>query len=80
MVNLHLMKEEWIETVLGNSWVIVGSDGMPCAPKAYLRTVGTHSRVLGSHVRERGTLDLMTGPLKMSLGGLDSGTHQMASP
>ena len=66
-VILHFMKEEWIETALGNDWVIVASDGMPYAPKAHPRTAGTYSRVLGRYVRERGTLDLMTALLKMSL-------------
>ena len=66
-VILHFMKEEWIETALGNDWVIVASDGMPYAPKAHPRTAGTYSRVLGRYVRERGTLDLMTAPLKMTL-------------
>ena len=61
------MKEEWIETALGNDWVIVASDGMPYAPKAHPRTAGTYSRVLGRYVRERGTLDLMTALLKMTL-------------
>ena len=65
-VVLHFMKEEWIETALGNDWVIVASDGMPYAPKAHPRTAGTYSRVLGRYVRERGTLDLMTALLKMS--------------
>ena len=37
-VILHFMKEEWIETALGNNWVIVASDGMPYAPKAHPRT------------------------------------------
>jgi len=49
------MKEEWIETALGNNWVIVTSDGMPYAPKAHPRTAGTYSRVLGRYVRERGS-------------------------
>ena len=66
-VILHFMKEEWIETALGNNWVIVASDGMPYAPKAHPRTAGTYSRVLGRYVRERGTLDLMTALLKMTL-------------
>ena len=66
-VILHFMKEEWIETALGNDWVIVASDGMPYAPKAHPRTAGTYSRVLGRYVRERGTLDLMTALLKMTL-------------
>ena len=66
-VILHFMQEEWIETALGNDWVIVASDGMPYAPKAHPRTAGTYSRVLGRYVRERGTLDLMTALLKMSL-------------
>ena len=65
-VILHFMKEEWIETALGNDWVIVASDGMPYAPKAHPRTAGTYSRVLGRYVRERDTLDLMTALLKMS--------------
>ena len=66
-VILHFMQEEWIETALGNDWVIVASDGMPYAPKAHPRTAGTYSRVLGRYVRERGTLDLMTALLKMTL-------------
>ena len=66
-VILHVMKEEWVETALGNNWVIVASDGMPYAPKAHPRTAGTYSRVLGRYVRERGTLDLMTALLKMTL-------------
>ena len=66
-VILHFMKEEWIETALGNNWVIVASDGMPYAPKAHPRTAGTYSRVLGRYVRERGTLDLTTALLKMTL-------------
>ena len=66
-VILHFMQEEWIETALANDWVIVASDGMPYAPKAHPRTAGTYSRVLGRYVRERGTLDLMTALLKMSL-------------
>ena len=66
-VILHFMQEEWIETALGNDWVIVASDGMPYAPKAHPRTAGTYSRILGRYVRERGTLDLMTALLKMTL-------------
>ena len=66
-VILHFMKEEWIETALGNDWVIVASDGMPYAPGAHPRTAGTYSRILGRYVRERGTLDLMTALRKMSL-------------
>ncbi len=65
-VILHFMKDEWIDTAIGNDWVIVASDGMPYAPGAHPRTAGTYSRVLGRYVRERGTLDLMTALLKMS--------------
>ncbi len=40
---------------------------MPYARKAHPRTAGTHLRVLGRYVRERGTPDLMTALLKMTL-------------
>jgi len=65
-VILHFMKEEWIDTAIGNDWVIVASDGMPYDPGAHPRTAGTYSRILGRYVRERGVLDLTTAISKMS--------------
>jgi N-acyl-D-aspartate/D-glutamate deacylase len=66
VVIVHMMKEEWVRTALGNDWVIVASDGMPYAEGAHPRTAGTFARILGRYVREEGLLDLPTAILKMS--------------
>ncbi len=67
VVIIHMMKPEWIKLGIQDPRTIIGSDGMPYAPKAHPRTAGTFSRVLGKYVREEKVLSLMDGLRKMTL-------------
>lgn len=67
VVIIHMMKPEWITLGLKDPRIMIGSDGMPYAPKAHPRTAGTFSRVLGRYVREQGILTLMEGLRKMTI-------------
>jgi N-acyl-D-amino-acid deacylase len=68
------MDEADVETILGVPWVAVCTDaegrrpGHPIldAGRPHPRTYGTAARVLGTHVRERGTLGLETAVAKLS--------------
>lgn len=67
VVILHMMKDEWIKRGLQHPVAMIGSDGMPYAPKAHPRTAGTFSRILGKYVRDEGTLSLPLAIKKMTL-------------
>lgn len=64
---IHMMKPEWIQTVMADPRVMVASDGMPYAPGAHPRSAGTFSRFLGRYVREQGVLPLLDGLRKITL-------------
>ena len=67
VVIIHMMKEEWIKKGIADSRTMIGSDGMPYAPKAHPRTAGTFSRVLGRYVREQKVVSLMEALKKMTI-------------
>jgi dihydroorotase len=67
VVIIHMMKPEWIVMGIKDSRTLIGSDGMPYAPKAHPRTAGTFSRVLGKYVREEKVIGLMDALRKMTL-------------
>jgi len=64
---VYPMQPEWIDAGVGSPVTMIGSDGMPCAPGAHPRSVGTFARVLGRYVLERGTLTLMDARSKMTI-------------
>ncbi len=55
-----VMSDADVEAILSTPWVMIGSDGIPCASgaKCHPRVNGTFARVLGRFVRERGVLGL----------------------
>lgn len=66
-VVMHGMQEEWVEAALRHPGVLVASDAMPLYEGGeHPRSAGTHARVLGVYVRERGTLALMDALARMS--------------
>jgi len=67
IVIIHMMKPEWIETMMANPDVMVASDGMPYAPGAHPRSAGTFSRFMGRYVREQEVLPLMDALKKITL-------------
>jgi len=67
VIIIHLMKPEWIETILSDPRVMVASDGMPYAPGAHPRSAGTFSRFLGRYVREQEVDSLMSGLSRVTL-------------
>lgn len=67
VVIIHMMKPEWIVKGIQSPVTMIGSDGMPYAPKAHPRTAGTFSRVLGKYVREEKTISLITALQKMTI-------------
>ncbi|MBT8220992.1 MAG: amidohydrolase family protein [Bacteroidia bacterium] len=67
IVIIHMMKPEWIKKGIQSPVTMIGSDGMPYAPKAHPRTAGTFARVLGKYVREEKVIDLMTALKKMTI-------------
>ncbi len=66
-VILHMMQPEWIEVAMAHPLVMIASDGMPMVPGAHPRGAGSHARVLGHYVRERGALSLMKAIEKLAL-------------
>jgi dihydroorotase len=66
-VILHMMEPEWIEAAVSHPLVMIASDGMPMVEGAHPRGAGTHARVLGHYVRERGAIGLMDAIAKLSL-------------
>lgn len=67
IVIIHMMKPEWILKGIQDNRTMIGSDGMPYAPKAHPRTAGTFSRVLGRYVREQKAVSLMDALKKMTI-------------
>jgi len=67
IVIIHMMKPEWISTMMADPRVMVASDGMPYAPGAHPRSAGTFARFLGKYVREENVLSLMDGLKKITL-------------
>jgi N-acyl-D-aspartate/D-glutamate deacylase len=61
------MGEEWLELALRHPGVLVASDAMPLYDGGeHPRSAGTHARILGRTVRERGTLTLLDALARMS--------------
>jgi len=66
-VVIHRMQEEWVELALRHPGVVVASDAMPFYEGGeHPRGAGTHARVLGRYVRERGTLTLLDALARLS--------------
>jgi dihydroorotase len=61
-----MMKPEWIDRAIAHPLVMIASDGMPMIEGAHPRGAGTHARVLGLYVREKGALTLMDAIRKLS--------------
>jgi N-acyl-D-aspartate/D-glutamate deacylase len=66
-VVIHALREEWVETALRHPGVLVASDAMPFYDGGeHPRGAGTHARILGRYVRERGTLSLLDALARLS--------------
>jgi dihydroorotase len=66
-VIIHGMREAWVEEALRHPGVLVAADAMPLYEGGeHPRSAGTHARVLGVYVRERGVLSLMDALARMS--------------
>lgn len=66
-VVIHGMQEEWVELALRHPGVLVASDAMPFYEGGeHPRGAGTHARILGRYVRERGTLTLLDALARLS--------------
>ncbi|MGH1493896.1 MAG: amidohydrolase family protein [Acidimicrobiales bacterium] len=61
--------DEEIQMAMQEPWVFVASDAIPTVEmNNHPRGAGTFSRTIGHYVREMGTLDLMTGLSKITIG------------
>jgi N-acyl-D-aspartate/D-glutamate deacylase len=67
MVAVFSMTEEIVSAAIKSPVTMIASDGILEKGKGHPRTAGTYSRVLGSYVREQGTLSLMDAISKMTL-------------
>ncbi len=66
-VIIHQLKPEWVDVAMASQDVMIASDGMQMVKGAHPRGAGTHSRVLGHYVRERGLMSLNDAVRKLSL-------------
>ena len=67
MVAVFSMTEDIVAAAIKSPLTMIASDGILERGKGHPRTAGTYSRVLGSYVREKGTLSLMEALTKMTL-------------
>jgi N-acyl-D-aspartate/D-glutamate deacylase len=67
MVAVFSMTEEVVATAINSPLTMIASDGILENGKGHPRTAGTYSRVLGSYVRDKGTLTLLAALTKMTL-------------
>lgn len=70
MINHHYVKEEWIETAIRWSGMMISTDALPTFGRDALTNPnisGTYSRFLGHYVRDRKILPLMDGLARTSL-------------
>jgi dihydroorotase len=67
MVAVFSMTEEIVAAAIKSPLTMIASDGILERGKGHPRTAGTYSRVLGSYVRDKGTLTLMDALTKMTL-------------
>ncbi len=67
MVAVFSMTEEVVTAAIKSPFTMIASDGILEKGKGHPRTAGTYSRILGSYVREKGTLSLMDALTKMTL-------------
>ena len=64
----HVMDPELVARAVAHPGVMIASDGMPMHGEApHPRGAGSHARVLGRHVRERGDLDWSEAIRKLAL-------------
>lgn len=66
-VIMHMMQPEWIERAIAHPLTMIASDGMPMVKGTHPRGAGSHARVLGLYVREKGVVSLMDALAKLSL-------------
>jgi N-acyl-D-aspartate/D-glutamate deacylase len=64
---IHVIPEPIVDSAIASPLTIIASDGRLERGRGHPRTAGTHARVLGHYVRERGLLTLMDALAKMSL-------------
>src|SRR6476469_4438081 len=67
MVAVFSMTEEIVDAAIKSPLTMIASDGILERGKGHPRTAGTYSRVLGTYVRDKGTLALMEALTKMTL-------------
>ncbi len=68
MVVLHCIPQSAVEAAMRHPSVIIASDSLPYEDgKSHPRTAGCYARVLGTFVREKRTLSLLSAVNKMSL-------------
>src|SRR6476469_1832528 len=67
MVAVFSMTEEIVAAAIKSPLTMIASDGILERGKGHPRTAGTYSRVLGTYVRDKGTLALMEALTKMTL-------------
>lgn len=66
---LGSIPDEEIQMALQEPWVLVASDAIPTIEmNNHPRGAGTFARLIGHYVRELGTLDLMSGLAKVTIG------------
>jgi len=67
MVAVFSMTEEIVAAAIKSPLTMIASDGILERGKGHPRTAGTYSRVLGTYVRDKGTLSLMDALTRMTL-------------
>ena len=67
MVIAHSISEDIVKSTIGDSMVIIASDGTLSGGKGHPRGTGTFARVLGKYVREEKLLSLSEGLRKITL-------------
>lgn len=67
MVAVFSMTPEIVDVAIKSPLTMIASDGILEKGKGHPRTAGTYSRVLGTYVRDKGTLTLMEALTKMTL-------------
>ncbi len=65
-MNIFLMNEEDVKTVIRHSLSMIGSDAIPSTGKPHPRFYGTFPRVLAKYVRQEQIISLQDGIRKMT--------------
>ncbi len=66
LMNIFLMNEEDVKTVIRHSLSMIGSDAIPSTGKPHPRFYGTFPRVLAKYVRQEQIISLQDGIRKMT--------------